>query len=46
MISLYISTLKRKMHCIKGNGAIDLNGNGYTNGSYKNGCGVYKDEEL
>lgn len=38
-----------KMHCVKGNGTIatiDLNGNGYTNGSCKNGAGVYKEEDL
>lgn len=34
------------MHCVKGNGKVDLNGNGYTNSSYKNGAGVCKDEDL
>ncbi len=34
------------MNCISSNGKIDLNGNGYTNGSYKNGGGVRKEEDL
>lgn len=34
------------MTCINGNGQIDLNGNGYTNGHYKNGTVAHKEEEL
>lgn len=32
------------MNFIKNEGKTDLNGNGYTNDSYKNGNGVYKDD--
>lgn len=41
-----IATVNKKMNCIQGNGKIDLNGNGYLNGSYTNGVGICKDEEL
>lgn len=36
------------MECIASEikGKIDLNGNGYTNGSYKNEAGHHKDDDL
>lgn len=50
VISYWVDKVIRfpnKMHCVKkGNGTIDLNGNGYTNGNCKNGAGVYKEEDL